>query len=1224
MSNLLLFPELKLEPDEAATREEHALSTPVPDEAERTRALDTASSWIVEAPAGSGKTGLLMQRYLKLLASDSVTHPEEVLAITFTRKATAELRARVLEQLEEAQAAMPLGDDTPHFRRATREYALQVLARDRALGWALLDDPNQLRIRTIDSVCGEIARTLPLLSGSGGIGSPVDDARPLYRLAARRTVMQLGGPDRVLHDALHTILLHRDGNLGNVESLLATMLAQREQWAELVPLDRASLSEEVLDRVIRPRLEANLERVVCAGLTQALSSIPSDVLHELALFAQRIAGSADHPADSAIAVCASRSLPPEAIALHLEHWVALIHLLLVKDGAPRKSFPSNSLTFTLSKPEQAQLRAIISHLPADDRLAALHAVRALPPARYPEHQWNVAKALFRLLLHALAELKLLFAERHECDFSEMSLAARAALHEAGGAADLSSSDGRTLRHLLVDEMQDTSSAQYDLLELLTHSWDGHSQTVFLVGDPKQSIYIFRQARVERFLRTVREQRLGDVPLGALQLTANFRSKSELVEQYNHDFAKLFPSPAELHGENVEEDVPFVAASAIRGSSNKQGVTWHAAVLNGKGAEARRKRALGEALEIRRVVEDWRARPLPESRKEPWRIAILARARHHLAPTLAEFQSSANGHPIPFRAVDVEQLGERQEVLDAFALTRALLHPSDRTAWLATLRAPWCGLAAADLLALTGEGASSTAEQARAVTIPWCIRYRTPFLSAEGQRLLQRVAPILFTAQEQAGRLILPQLVERTWLSLAGDVSLRADQRANVQRYFALLRKVLATGDHLNLQMLSDSLKELYAEPGSDPLAVEMMTIHKAKGLEWDVVVVPALERQGQVSRYELLNWLELDSARDDGGTVLLAPIAETGDSPNKLSKWIRDTRSRREEAERKRLLYVACTRAREELHLFGACERKKGGELTPGTGTLLQSFWPAAAPEFAPFTQTWIGEKPENGAADQPEAPSADEEIFAIAASADDDPPRRSFPLLTRLPPHFHLRKRFAEAAGTRLSHPVPPTAASISFERPEGSFAIRAFGNTVHRFLELIAKRLAEGSSVAELQQQLPSWKGRLEAALFSEGLPPALCAREALRASGMLASALADPVGSWILTPHPGASSEAALTLASESGAATMRVDRTFRAGPQPLSLGDNTLWIVDFKTTEQGSRTPTRFEEEERAKYGPQLASYATLLRATQQQTHSIMLGLYYPAVPRLICWPDEAPF
>ncbi len=1217
MDNLILFPISRLAPEEELVTHD----PPVADEYERSLALDTSASWVVEAPAGSGKTGLLMQRYLKLLAGKSVSHPDEVLAITFTRKATAELRARVLEQLEAAKNEVPAADSARAFERATRDFAQQVLARGGQLGWGLLEDPSQLRIRTIDAVCGDIASALPLLSGSGSAGKPVDDARPLYRLAARRTLMHLGGPDRVLHDALQTILLHRDGDLTNCETLLATMLAQREQWAELVPLDRASLSDEVLDTAVRPPLEANLQHIICVGLSRALTALPPDALHDLALLAHRMSSDHDHPADSPIAICAGRPHPPGAEADHLEHWTALAHLLLTKDGGWRRSFSSNHLGFMLSKAEQADVKALIDSL-SPDSWRALHEIRALPPARYPDAQWRVAKALFRLLLHALAELKILFAERGECDFSELSLAAREVLREDGGATDLSAAAGRTLRHLLVDEMQDTSSAQYELLELLTQSWDGHSQTLFLVGDPKQSIYMFRQARVSRFLRVLHEERLGSVPIQALRLKANFRSQPKLVETFNQDFSRLFPSPQQLTRDNQAEDVPFVSAAAGRRANESLGVEWHAAVLSAKNADARRSRALEEAIEIRRVVEKWQQKPLPPGRKKPWRIAVLARARNHLAPVLAEFQSTVNGAPIPFRAIDVEQLGERQEVLDAFALTRALLHPADRIAWLAVLRAPWCGLGAADLLALTGEGSVMSARDARAETVPSLMRSRASHLSAEGQRLLSRAAPVLFTAQGRAGRSSLPALVERTWLSLGGDVILQPEQRANVQRYLALLRKMLEHGDRLEPRVLKEALKGLYAEPSAAPDAVEMMTIHKAKGLEWDVVLIPALERQGQISQYSLLDWLELDPADGEHASVLLAPIHEKGEKASTLCKWIRDTKEKREEAERKRLLYVACTRAQEELHLFAACERRKGGELAAPSGTLLKSFWPAAAQQFAKFTQTYLGEKWRVPLSDENVEDVEDDELPALAAVAEELPPaqRRTRPLLHRLPLGYDPAKRFTDAAAKCL--PATPAAAPQSADvvlRPEGSFAIRAYGNTVHRFLELIADRMDHGSTADDLQRELPSWQPRLLASLRSEGLAPAVCSRESVRALRTLTAALVDPTGRWILTPKQNAGSETTLTLSASGSLSTMRVDRTFLAGAHPLSTGTDALWIVDFKTTEQGSRSSERFEEEEREKYGPQLAGYATLLRSLQEPDRPIMLGLYYPAVPRFIYWP-----
>jgi len=1193
---------------------ETSRSSGPPDQFARERALDVTASWIVEAPAGSGKTGLLMQRFLKLLAHESVSQPEEILAITFTRKATAELRERVLEQLH--CAALPVAEGLSPFDSASRTFATEALKRDAALGWGLLDRPQRLNIRTIDSVCAEIANTLPLLSGSGAPRTPYDHPEQLYRLAAQRTLMQLGGPDTALSAAIRNVLLHRDGSLADCETLLARMLATREQWGELVPLG-PQLEDRVLDEEVRPKLERALEQIVCAGLNRAAKAMPPDMLAALAWLAGSLGREPGFKRESPLAICANRHDPPEERAEHLEHWLALIGLLIKKDGEWRNRISRADVGFEITPEGKARLSEILEQARGNERLReALCAVRALPPARYPDDQWEVAKALFHLLLRALAELKVLFAERRQCDFTELALAAKEALRADGGAADLASAAGSSLRHLLVDEMQDTSSSQYELIEMLSRSWDGHSQTLFLVGDPKQSIYLFRQARVERFIRTIREERIGDVPLGALQLTANFRSQADLVRNFNHDFSLIFPLPGNDATANSQAlDVPFVHADAIRKpSSEATDTAWNTSIMEDFNSDGvprdtsrdKRRHALEEARAIRRVVESWRARPLPDGRTEPWRIAVLARVRTHLGPIIAEFdRPDATGATIPFRALEIEKLSDRPEVLDALALTRALLHPADRVAWLAVLHAPWCGLGLADLLALSGGGHPEAATE----PLPAVIPSRRDLLTPDGRRVFDRTWPILEAALAQRGRSSTATWVERTWRSLGGDATLSARELTNVALFLDALREVEEPGGRVDLAQLNAGVSRLYAEPRSGEGLVDLSTIHKAKGLEWDVVLVPALERQGQNSRSELLNWLELDSSDEEAAHVILAPIWGKGGEPDALHKWLTGIRSARDAAERKRLYYVACTRAREELHLFAAATRKKDGELCAKPGTLLQACWEAAKPHF------------EQPAAIFQQALEPDEQDFAIAASAESAPASKGHPLLQRLPLTFDPHARFEAAAANRLPY-TPATALrqGPAFERPEGSFAVRAFGNVVHRYLQLIATRLEARPDRAALLAELPGWLPRLTASLRSEGLAPAALERLAQRSLEALQHALADPTGRWILSPHPAAHSEQALRLAA-AGSAEMRVDRTFLAGPDPLSEGATHLWIVDFKTTEQGSRSAQLFATQEKAKYEAQLSSYAYAQRALPDAPRLVILGLYYPLVPRLISWNSD---
>ncbi|HEV2577426.1 MAG TPA: UvrD-helicase domain-containing protein [Acidobacteriaceae bacterium] len=1225
MSELLNFPPLDLVPPDDQGRP--------PDHEARRRALDVRLSAIVEAPAGSGKTGLLLQRYLKLLAEGDISQPEEILAITFTRKATAELRERVLEQLQAAADGQPLPEDASSFELQTRSLAAAALAADARHGWRLLDQPQRLRIRTIDALCAEIARTLPLLSGSG-TNQPIESAESLHREAARRTLLELGGPDAALNSALETVLLHRDGNLNDCEALIARMLEQRQQWGELVPLDSASISEEHLDTEVRPRLERSLETIVCAGLNRAIRAVETidrAILPDLASLLGKLGAEPSlHPTKpSAIAIWAGRFEAPEACAGDLAHWRALLHLLFTQAGDWRKSFASGYMGFDTSYEDRGILTEIVNHLQANGVAEVLLAIRELPPGRLPEEQWRVAKALFRLLRHALAHLKVVFAETGHCDFSELALAACEALSAEDGAADLSHSPGARLTHLLVDEMQDTSSSQYMLLERLTRSWDGHSQTVFLVGDPKQSIYLFRQARVERFLRTVAERRLGDVPLEALRLTANFRSQGALVEAFNGMFSELFPQTAvatQALGEELE--VPFVRADAIRSASaHPLAIEWHPEILGNqplssncdtKTAEPRAARMQREARHIRRIIEEWRAKPLPEGRTKPWSIAVLARARKHLTSITAELSRDGGTGPIPFRAVQIDALDECPEVLDALALTRALLHPADRAAWLAVLRAPWCGLALADLLHLTGEGP----EADRDVTLPELIGLRGGQLSANGQQLLARAWTTLDRAVRTLGRTSFAAHVERTWLSLGGDACLSPARRANVRRFFEVLRELEQESDGaIDTAVLNARLAKLFAESTPDENAVQLLTIHNSKGLEFDVVLIPGLERSTNRSRSELLNWLEVDPADGAAAHILLAPIGSRGDQAQGLNQWISRVKRSRENAELRRLLYVACTRAREALHLFAACDAQKDGTARiPGEGTLLRAAWPVAAMHFhahgnsaeAPAAIPTISTRQSNLLPFT--SGSVSEEGLALAASAGEA--TRAVPVIHRLPLAFNPLARFTSTDMLRLPYtPASELPQSPAFERPEGSFTVRAFGNTVHRFLQLVSSMLATGDTPDTLLGRIPSWEPRLVAALRNEGLSSASAQRESQRAMRALLKALEDPVGRWILSPHKSAVNEHSI---ASVGSSLLRADRTFVAGSAPLTAGDDRIWIIDFKTTEQGSRSPERFEQDELLKYRDQLERYAAVQSDLSPVSRSIGLGLYYPLIPRLLHW------
>jgi ATP-dependent exoDNAse (exonuclease V) beta subunit len=1273
LHKLLPFLPLFDRPDDSGQPEARPQTGPAPspagppDAEARRQALDTRRSFIVQAPAGSGKTGLLIQRLLKLLADPSVEQPEQVLAITFTVKATNELRDRVLAHLTRAAnspavsgvltelaAASEPGQALDSFQAETRSLALDVVARDRQLGWSLLDHPHRLNIRTIDSVCAQIARTLPVLSGSGGRLVPTGDADFLHREAARRTLLLLGSGDSAFDAALRNLILNRDGNLAGCEALVANMLSVRDQWGDLVPVLHPRIDDAWLDANVRPRLQLALEEAICRRLTQLAQAFPPQILADLSDLAGHLGHNEGYGgAPSPIAHCAGVHDPPEPVSAHLERWRALIHLLLTAEGwRKERGINGRHLGFEYDRKHRhhSRLVAILDQLAGrDDMLSLFEEVRALPPAEYPDDQWAIAKALFRVLSRALAELQLVFAARNQCDFTEVTLLARYALAQDSGPEDLATALGARLQHLLVDEMQDTSTSQYELLERLTASWDGHSQTVFLVGDPRQSIYLFRQARVERFIRALSAESLGDLSLTRLNLAANFRSQKNLIDDFNVDFPPIFDGPATPKA--TAHALPYAPAEAtLPPSIHARGRVWHASAVTASAqntgpadastpAQIKQRQARSEALGVRQIARRWLARPLPPGRRqlpdgrpEPWRIAVLVRSRNHLAEIVAALKEEDRSGAIPVRAVEIDVLSERQEVLDLTALTRALLHPADRVATLALLRAPWCGLSLAELHVVAG--GDDPALKHRALHLP--IAERAHLLADDSRLRVERVLAVLAAAAHQRTRLTTEQLVERAWRSLGGDAWLAPPELANARRFLQLLDAIESPGGRIDLAVLEARLQRLYAEPEAVPegaACVELLTIHNAKGLEWDVVLVPGLERRPAQSASRLLAWSEIDSDDGRAAHVLLAPIRSRGDAAKPLNDWLRGVERAREAAECKRLFYVACTRAREELHLFASPDVRAGGAISPWPTSLLKAAWPAAQSHFPAANAVPPGRDAHAWAravelANEPDAPSKPQPAVLDLAAASGGA-AASHPTIQRVPGSFDPAARFAEARAHRLPYgTAADTTGQRQLDRPEGSLAARSFGNAVHGFLEVFAARIAAGDSAGALLNELPGWRPRIAAVLRADGLAPSAVDAGTRETLAALANTLRDPEGLWLLAPHTGAASELALTSWAGAQATSIRMDRVFHAGAGPCaplpSDGEPFLWIVDYKSGSHSRGGLEEFLAQQRAAYEPQLEAYARIVAPARSipETH-VRLALYYPAIPRLIWWSLPEP-
>ena len=1096
----------------------------------RDQAIDTNRSFIVQAPAGSGKTSLLTDRILRLLAT--VSEPEQILAMTFTRKAAAEMHGRVMEKL---RAGLKKEEPEGIHDKQSWSLARAVLANDQAQGWDLLAHPARLRIQTIDAFCASLVRSMPWFSGLGGMPGIVQDARPIYAEAALRTLEAAGEEQSV-----RQLLQHMDLNVSQAVQAIADMLDKRDHW---LPLIRHAHDIEAL--------QANLLAMISAELLALSNAMPPGWQAQIAPSGRRVAdyfvqnGQPDHP------LTALLDWEPGAVAsfapnpMHLNRWRALAELLLTGTGEIRKALNVKNGC----PPNSPQKKDLLDWLDAHrtsgelpDWATRLHAVRLMPDPALTPGQWEILKAQCDTLLLAVGNLMVCFAQRGEVDFNEVSGRAVQALGNCDDPSDLLLKLDNRLSHILVDEFQDTSHTQLRLLELLTSGWQpDDGRTAFLVGDPMQSIYRFRKAEVGIFLR-VQDEGLGGMPLETLTLTANFRSQAGIVQWVNHTFSQIFPQAS-------DPDMGAIAYSEAQPwhpSGSHEAVQWHLVSDEDEGCEA--------VVEIARHA--WQAYP---ASKEP--MAVLVRSRGSLGHVTGALLAAG----FDCRAVELVPLCERAVVVDLLQLARAMSHPADRAAWLAVLRAPWCGLTLGTLHALlVGQGERAVLDcLTEALSQP-----RPSTIDADQwQRLASTVNKIVRDLDDDGAQTFAARL-ESTWRALEGHRLVSdASELADAQAFFRLVEG-LAKHSYIDVDELEQKLAKLFAEPTAGERAISVMTMHKAKGLQFDTVVLLGLHRRPRSDQTPLIR------IEQSGGHLVFGPIkASTEQAQDPLASYLAHRESARMNYETDRLLYVAATRAKASLHLVGVVGPDKKDPTqwaTPGQSSLLSRLWP-----FRP-----AGGPPES--------------LENLSHGINPAQPHWVAPPM--------LRREDAPILGIELPGIESTSTASPSTESPKTfsgqpfawapmETAERISGIVVHAWLaHFCAQNLdpekAALPSLEVLQQQL-----RLLA------MPAPLRASAAQAIHQTLSAMLASEKGKWLLS-QPLRQSEWALIDAQQ----------TISVIDLAIDLGESWL-IVDYKTSRPGKDEPLAlFSQRMMARYRPQLERYVEQLQSFDGR--AARAALYFP--------------
>ena len=862
------------------------------DQAQRDQALDISQSFIVQAPAGSGKTELLTQRYLRLLSV--CDEPENIVAMTFTNKAVDEMTQRVLRALKSSFKDKPEAS----YKQTTHELASQVIKRSDERGWQLLQNPKRLNITTIDGLYSLINNRYPSLSQLVPRQIMAESwARDnAYQYAAEQTLLMID--DKEHGGAIGNLLLHLDNNVDSFQKLIAQMLSKRDQW--LTRLYR----DDVLDVDV---LKNNAKAIVSQHLKelQALAKPYLDA-HFFALMS--VSANENFAAVQSL---------PDVDCKALEQWRFVADLCLKRDGGWRKTLDKRNGFPVELKTEKKALIEFLKNLSEQEALREhLSCVWLLPDIDFSEHQADVLWWTAKVLKLSVAHLNVYFEREQAQDFIEVALNANQALDEEKGISDVALFLDYKVQHILVDEFQDTSASQFNTIEKLIGQWqENDGKTLFLVGDPMQSIYRFRESQVGLFLQ-VKAQGIANIQPKSLTLSTNFRSSKSIIASNNRFFSEIFPENNDVYQGAIAYSPSQSDPNSDPGNKSESAVVFHPFAA---------EQSLQEAQMVSEIVQNSIAKN-PENT-----IAILVRTRSHLTHIAQQLRNDN----IVFESVEITKLQDHLLTRDLFSLTKALLHLGDKLAWLSILRAPWCGLVLDDLLVLSESEECTIYQQLSDENM-------LARLSKDGQKRAQHLHHCLQDAINNQGRFLFVELLTHS----INQLGLRNDALSNtelaIKNEFLKIVHHCETQQMLNVTTIQSAMKDLYAP--SDKASVKLMTIHSSKGLEFDSVIIPGLGKGTRSDNKPIIQLHEFSNQ-----SLLLAPIkSATEKDENQTYQYLRFIESQQSRFEMMRLLYVAMTRTKSQLHLLGAVNASGNS----AKGSFLHLLMPFFAQYFDNIEQT--------------------------------------------------------------------------------------------------------------------------------------------------------------------------------------------------------------------------------------------------------------------------------
>ncbi len=872
-------------------------------------ALDSQRNIAVTASAGAGKTATLVERYIELLRQHPAIGVRQVLAITFTQKAAAEMRERIARRLADA-----LDQELPEPER-------QRLRQIR-------EDLPAARISTIHAFCASLLREYPMEADVDPAFAVLEgmDAAQLRHQAVRQTLESLArvrdtDPDK---EALRRTLAEWPRRY--LEQVLEYLLEKKHlartwcrRYAEQSPDQILSDWREMQQTASAPACRALLDDTHFIDMLAELAAL-SPLTDESDSAVERL-----NPLRDFMRRLSQAPSLDEAI----ENLPRLAEGLLT-NGKPL----SGSRLGKKSNWEETTLSRVRELVPALGRCLAPHAdLLSLELTAADEHAAAVLPALSHVFFRVDARYENSKGNGSMLDMDDLLEKTHQLID---GDADIRHRLAQHYRFALIDEFQDTDPLQWKIIRSLA-SPDGQmaGDKLFIVGDPKQSIYSFRAADVTVFARVrdaiaeanaahERESRPfcddGEVldasstqRLGSLVMGENFRTLVQPVAFVNALFPKFMQEvPDEPFQVGYDPLVGCRPTNVSEGSVEllllPPDVNCNATEIALREAElvARRLSHLLEGNDLQVADQDGLRPP------EPKDIALLLRRRRNLSA----YEDALRACGIPFQVAGGRGFYQRQEIYDLANILRVLCNSGDGIALMGALRSPYFGLSDNALYALTAPQGGRLAKNLADAD------QRQRLVPADQEAAEDAVARLQYWG-ELRDRVPLVELLH-TILEDTGAWGFlcygeRGEQAvANVYKLLDLAREFRGPLADFAARLDLLTTEEQEGEAVLDADALHILTVHAAKGLEFPIVVVPDLAAR--------FNFQNSDPALIDAEKGIGLRALDPEQDYKRISSFVRTlinrNASRRQRAEEKRLLYVACTRARDHLLLGGALTDK--------------------------------------------------------------------------------------------------------------------------------------------------------------------------------------------------------------------------------------------------------------------------------------------------------------